>query len=334
MLQIETIEGMRLAGNLLGNETARPLVIHLPDGYSASSARRYPTVYLLHGYGSRAMYWPYGPALASGSMKPPIEQVVANAVARYKAKDVILVMPDGWSKFGCSQWIDSPVTGNFEQHVLHDVVPYVDRNYRTLPEAASRGIMGISSGGFGAWHLCSRNPGVFGAAVLLSADSFFEITHKPFFHQFYNRIYPSAPNGPIEGDVISYMCYGLSQAYTPNVNNPPFYTDFAVEFPSGDVIDELWQKWLALDPVVSWEPRLDNLRQLQGLLLDAGRNDEFDLHYGHRILSKHLAGAGVRHDVEEHDGTHTSLLFDRIEFALGWFSDVLAFEAASPTHTR
>jgi S-formylglutathione hydrolase len=329
VLHVETIEGTRLAGNLLGNETARQLVVHLPDGYSESSGR-YPTVYLLHGYVSRAVHWAYGPALAAGSMKLPIDDVVASAAAQHKAKDVILVMPDGWSKFGCSQWIDSPVTGNFEQYVLHDVVAHVDRTYRTIPEAASRGIMGISSGGFGAWHLSSRNPGVFGASALLSADSFFDVTHKSFFHQYYDRIHPHAPNGPIEGDVISYMCYGLSQAYTPNVDKPPFYADFAVEYPSGRVIDELWQKWLALDPVVSWEPRLDNLRRLRGLLLDAGCNDEYDLHYGHRVLSKHLAGAGVAHDLEEHNGTHTSLMFERIAFALGWLSDVLSFEASSP----
>jgi hypothetical protein len=124
------------------------------------------------------------------------------------------------------------------------------------------------------------------------------------------------------------MCYGLSQAYTPNVGNPPFYADFPVEYPSGTAVPELWEKWLALDPIVSWEPRLDNIRQLRRLLLDVGSNDEYGHHYGHRVLSARLAGAGVDHDVEEHDGTHTSRMYERIAFALGWFSDVLSFEGA------
>jgi enterochelin esterase family protein len=325
VLRIETIEGPRLAGNLLSNETVRPLVVHLPDGYSESSARRYPTVYLLHGYPTRAVYWAYGPALASGVMKPPIGDVVQNAVAHHAAKDVILVMPDGWSRFGCSQWVDSPVTGNFEQHVLEDVVGHVDATYRTIPEAGSRGVMGISSGGFGAWHLSSRHPEVFGAAALLSADALFEVTQKPFFYRYFDRIGTEAPNGPIDGDAISYMCWGLSQAYTPNVDAPPFYANLPVEHPSGDVVDEHWQKWLALDPVVSWEPRLDNLRRLRGLLLDAGRNDEHGHHFAHRVLSKRLTAAGLAHEVAEHDGTHDSRLYERIALALGWFSDVLAF---------
>ena len=46
---------------------------------------------------------------------------------------MIVVIPDGWTSLGCGQWVDSPVSGNFEQYVLHDVVSYVDDNYRTLP---------------------------------------------------------------------------------------------------------------------------------------------------------------------------------------------------------
>jgi enterochelin esterase family protein len=325
MLQIDTVEGRCLAGNLLGNRTDRKILVHLPEGYSESSDRRYPVVYLLHGYPTRAVYWAYGPALSAGEMKRPIDDVVASAIDRHGARDVILVMPDGWSKYGCGQWVDSPVTGRFEQHVLRDVVGHIDRTYRTIPAAASRGVMGISSGGFGAWHLASRNPEVFGAAVLLSADSLFELTQLPAFHRHYNRIFPGPLSGPIDGDSTSYMCYGLAQAYSPNVTAAPFYADLPVEYPSGDVVDQVWARWRAFDPVVSWEPRIDNLRKLRGLLLDVGRNDEFNLHYGHRVLSKRLTGAGVAHDVEEHDGTHTSRLYERIEHALGWFADVLDF---------
>lgn len=324
MLHVETIEGTRLAGNLLGNETARPLVVHLPDGYSETSGRRYPTVYLLHGYVTRALSWTQGPMLSAGTLKPPIGDVVADAVARFDAGEVILVMPDGWSRFGCSQWVDSPVTGRFEQYVSHDVVAHVDATYRTIPEAAARGIMGISSGGFGAWHLATRHPDVFGAAALLSADALFEVTQKPFFYRYFDRLQGKAPSGPIDGDINSYMCYGLSQAYSPDLAAGPFHAGFPIDHPSGDVIEERWRRWLELDPVVSWEPRLEQIRRLRGLLLDVGANDEHGHHYGHRVLSRRLSAAGIAHDVEEHDGTHTSRMFERIAFALGWLSGVLA----------
>ena len=51
---------------------------------------------------------------------------------------MIVVMPDGWSRYGCSQWVDAPTNGNFEQYVVHEIVPYIDAHYRTIPDAASR----------------------------------------------------------------------------------------------------------------------------------------------------------------------------------------------------
>src|SRR5204862_258116 len=86
--------------------------------------------------------------------------------------------PDGWSRWGCGQWVDSPVTGNFEQYLVEDVVSFVDANHRTIPKARSRGVFGFSSGGFGAWNVASRNPNVFAAMAVLSADSFLDMTHK------------------------------------------------------------------------------------------------------------------------------------------------------------
>jgi enterochelin esterase family protein len=323
VIKVDKIQSSHLAGNLLGNETVRDLVVYLPPSYSEAGNRRYPVAYLLHGYSNRALYWPYGPALAFGALHPPIGDVIEEAIEEYQAKEMIVVMPDGWSRFGCSQWVDSPVTGNFEKYVVQEVVSHVDRNYRTLPQGQSRGIFGISSGGFGAWHLGSRNPDIFAAVSMLSAGSYFELTCKPFFYKYYDQIFPNAPAGPVEGDVVSWMCYGMSQAYAPNTSRPPHYFDFAVEYPTGDVNKEVWAKWLALDPVVSWEPRLPNLRKLRALLLDAGRNDELELHFGHRLLSKNLKAVGVRHDFEEHSGTHTSLMFERIKFSLGWFSHSL-----------
>ena len=129
---------------------------------------------------------------------------------------MIVAMPDGWSRLGCSQWVDSPVNGDFEQYVIHDVVSHVDRNFRTIPRATSRGVTGISSGGFGAWHLGSRNPDVFGAMSLLSADSYFELTHKPWIYRFFNQLDGKEPNGPINGDEFTFIAGGL--AYVAKVS--------------------------------------------------------------------------------------------------------------------
>ena len=107
------------------------------------------------------------------------------------------------------------------------------------------------------------------------------------------------------------------------IHELPYYVDLPIAYPSGAVIQPLWDRWLSYDPIVSWRERVDNLRQLRGILLDCGYRDDFDLHYGHRLLSGALSGAGIAHQVEEHDGTHDGRLFERLQFALGWFSQVL-----------
>ena len=217
------IEGSQLAGNLLGDPSERDLFVYLPPGYEETE-RRYPTAYLLHAYGETAEQM-VTPATDGQRWRPPIEDVLDPVFGRMGVPPMIVVIPDGTSRYGCGQWVDSPVTGNFEQYVLHDVIPYVDAAYRTLPDARSRGVFGFSSGGFGAWNLASRNPDVFGAMAVLSADSFLDMTHKFLLYKYLDSIWPEAPNGPVEGNDWSEIVYDYSATYSPNPDNPPFYVD-------------------------------------------------------------------------------------------------------------
>ena len=107
------------------------------------------------------------------------------------------------------------------------------------------------------------------------------------------------------------------------MDNPPYYVDLPVAYPSGAVIAPLWERWLRYDPVVCWRERRAALGQLRGILLDVGYNDEWDLQYGHRLLSQGLTSAGIRHDAEEHAGTHAGRLYERLQVALDWVSHVL-----------
>src|SRR5947209_18172236 len=176
MLIVEQIESRQLAGNLHGDPPQRDLVVYLPPSYHTSS-RRYPTAYLLHGFGGRAIHWT-GISRLYNQLMQPIDEVLDPAITKHHAAEMIVVMPDGRAKWGCGQWVNSPVNGNYEQYVAQEVVAYVDSHFRTIPSRDSRAVFGISSGGFGAWHLGSRNPAIFGAMALQSADSYFDVTHK------------------------------------------------------------------------------------------------------------------------------------------------------------
>lgn len=323
MILIEQFDSAHLAHNLLGNPTLRDVVIYLPPSY-ATSERRYPTLFLLHNFYSRARYWPFGPSLDFAALHRPIQAVLDEVIANGQAQEMIVVMPDGWSKFGCSMWVDSPATGRFKQYVVEEVVAYVDSRFRTLATRDSRGILGTGAGGLGAWHVASRRPDVFGAAGLLSADCHFDVTPRGWLYTYFNSIFPGPPAGTPRGNMPAWFSYAWSTAFTPNPEKPPYYCDFPIDYPSGQVIPELWDKWLSYDPVVNYAHRLDNLRQLRGIFLACGRKDEFHMHYGQRILSRRLSRAGVTHVAREDDGGNVHGMYGRITDAVEWFSQTLA----------
>ncbi|MGA3352372.1 MAG: alpha/beta hydrolase-fold protein [Acidimicrobiales bacterium] len=321
MIVHSRIEGSHLVGNLLGDPSERDLFVYLPPGYE-DSGRRYPTAYLLHAFGSSAAQL-VQPAIDRQRWVPPLEDVLDPVFGRLGVARMLVVIPDGWTSYGCSQWVDSPVCGNFERYMVHDVVEHVDLHYRTIPDSTSRGVFGYSSGGFGAWNLASRNPDIFGAMAMLSGDSFLDMTHKTYVYDYLDSIWPEAPNGPVEGNELSQMVYAYSACYSPNPDNPPFYVDLPVAFPSGELIEDVWDRWLSFDPIVNWQDRVDNLRKLKGILLDVGVNDDHHLQWGHRLLSYYLGKAGVAHESTENAGNHGGRSRERWQVALQWLAQVL-----------
>ena len=315
------IESAHLAGNLLGDPRERDLFVYLPPGYNESD-RRYPTAYLLHMF-SQTAAGVVSPSTDGHQWRPPLEDILEPVFGRMGVPPMVVVVPDGWSKWGCSQWVDSPVTGRFEQYLLNDIVPTVDATYRTIPQPRSRGVFGFSSGGSGAWHLASRNPDVFGAMAMLSGDSYLDMTHRQVPYKFLDSIWPEPPNGPVEGNFWSELTYTLAACYSPNPDRPPFYVDLPVAHPGGALIQEVWDRWLSFDPVINIHDRLDNLRQLSGILLDVGNEDDFNFQWGHRLLSHRLQEAGIAHIAREYNGDHGGRHRERYQLALQWLSGVL-----------
>src|SRR5437016_8860005 len=147
------LESSHLAGNLLGDPSERDLFVYLPPGYEGSD-RRYPTAYLLHAFGTSAAD-EVTPATDGQRWRPPVEDVLDPVFGRMGVPPMIVVIPDGNSRWGCGQWVDSPVSGQFGSYVTQDVVGVVDSTYRTIANARSRGVFGFSSGGMGAWNIVS-----------------------------------------------------------------------------------------------------------------------------------------------------------------------------------
>jgi S-formylglutathione hydrolase FrmB len=142
-------------------QSRRTVRVYLPPSYSdpSSSRRRYPVVFMLHGWpGSDGNWFELGHA----------DRVADTLIAAGEIPEVILVCPNGsgagW--FGMSVWAnDHAGRRKVEDYVVHDVVAWVDSSFRTLADAGHRGVLGLSDGATGALNLTLRHPDLFGACA-------------------------------------------------------------------------------------------------------------------------------------------------------------------------
>jgi enterochelin esterase-like enzyme len=134
--------------------------VYLPPGYGdrANSRRRYPVVYLLHGYPGGPIDW-----FRAGGVQGIMDAMLAAGLVR----PMIVVAPDasgGW--FHDSEMLDQVGGPQVEDYLVGPVVRAIDRRFRTVANRAGRAIGGMSSGGYGALNLGLRHQGVF--SVILS----------------------------------------------------------------------------------------------------------------------------------------------------------------------
>ena len=149
---IETITSEVLRDNPLGDPPTRRVPVYLPPGYADTQAR-YPVVYLLTGFTGRGTF-----LLNDSTFDENIQERMDRLIAKGEVQPMILVMPDGFTRYGGSQYLNSSATGRYEDHLIEELVPFIDGHYRTRAEAGYRAIAGKSSGGYGAIVQAMRHP--------------------------------------------------------------------------------------------------------------------------------------------------------------------------------
>lgn len=322
---LEHIRSRRLRGNLLGDPPEKVVPVYLPPGYGRSKSRRYPSLYLLSGFTGRGVTH-----LNVQSWGETLPARMDRLIAAGKIGPMIVVMPDGWTRFGGGQYVNSATNGPYEDHIVKEIVPTIDRKYRTLASRDNRGVVGKSSGGYGALYLAMRNAGVFGAAASHSADMAFEWCYLPEFPHFatqmrrygdvagFVRRFESAITKD-EGMFKMINVLGMALAYSPNPDAPFPHVDLPFDLETCEIDDVVWQRWLEKDPVRMVESHAEALRSLRLLYVECGNRDEFNLHLGVRTLRKRLKKHRVRHVYKEFEGGHfnTTHRYD-ISFPLLW----------------
>ncbi len=127
----------------------RQAYIYTPPGYNTDSKRRYPVVYLQHGAGESERAW---------AQQGKANFILDNLIATGKAKPMILVMDNGYArKPGVPLPPDSWGNEAFEEVVLKDLIPLIDRNYLTIANREYRAIAGLSMGGGQALEIGLKN---------------------------------------------------------------------------------------------------------------------------------------------------------------------------------
>ena len=160
-----------LRGNRLGDPHDRPVWVYLPPGYDDEPERRYPSVYMIQGYTGQLDMWRNRTPFGARTFPELVDELFA---AEDAPSPCVVVWVDAWTSLGGSQFVDSPAIGNYHTYLCDELVPWVDERYRTIADAAHRGIQGKSSGGYGAMITPMLRPDLFGGLATHAGDALFE----------------------------------------------------------------------------------------------------------------------------------------------------------------
>ncbi len=309
---MERFESVVLRGNAAGDPPARTVPVYLPPSYDAAPERRYPVAFVLTGFSGRGRMLlndnPWTPALDDR-----MDRLVAEGCG-----EMILVMPDCYTRFGGSQYLDSSATGRYATHLVEELVPWVDGRYRTLPGREHRGIVGKSSGGYGALVTGMTRPDVFGAVGCHSGDMYFDYCYRGDVPKFCTQVqnagglaawlerFESRRQKP-QDDLTALNILGMAASYSPNPAAQPFGIDLPCDLETGAFREDVWRRWLEHDPLLMLDSRAEALRSLRLLYLDCGTRDEFHLHHGARLFTRRLQELGIAHEYEEFDDGHMNI---------------------------
>jgi hypothetical protein len=322
------IESEALRGNPLGDPHVRPLWVYTPPGYDGSDDRL-PSIYVIQGLTGFLTGW-----RNVSPWRKNFLQLCDDAFATGAAPPAVVVFVDAWTRLGGSQFVDSPGTGRYHTYLCNEVVPLVDSRYRTLAAAPNRGIMGKSSGGYGAMITPMLRPDLWGGLATHAGDALFELCYLPDFRHSVRTLrdqydgsierfwedFGSRPALSKESDFTLVNDYCMAACYSAN-------DDGSVELPydtrTGELRPEIWERWLAWDPVRMARERADALRGLRAIYIDAGKRDEYFLDLGAEAFRRELEQLGVT-DVrfELFDAKHGGIEY-RYPLALAYLAERL-----------
>lgn len=319
-----------LKGNPLGDPYQRPLWVYLPPNYANEPERRYPTIYMIQGFTGQLDMW-----RNRAPLRKNFPELADELFARGEAPPCILVWVDCWTSLGGSQFLDSPATGRYHSYLCDEIVPWVDAHYRTQAQREHRGIAGKSSGGYGAMITPMLRPDLWGGLATHAGDALFETCYLPEFREAarllrdryagsYEKFWQDFHSRPAfgkSGDEVLTNQWAMAACYSADENGTvhlPFDTT------TGALRTDVWERWLAWDPVRMVPAHAEGLLSMTAIYIDAGRRDQYYLDLGAEAFRQELIKIGVKtFFFELFDGTHTAIEY-RYPLSLKYLAERLS----------
>jgi hypothetical protein len=311
------IDSAALAGNPLGDPARRPLWVYVPPGVGDMPL---PALYLIQGHTGQIDMW-----RNRSAFRPTVPELVDRLFAEEGCPPARVVFVDAWTSYGGSQFIDSAGTGNYHTYLCEEIVPFIDARYPTT----ARGITGKSSGGYGAMVTPMLRPDLFHGLATHAGDALFEVCYLPDFREAARALrdnydgsfekfwedFRSRPAFTKSSDFPLLNTFAMAECYSPG--ELPFVPE------TGELRPDVWERWLAWDPVRMAERHADALRGLRAIYIDAGTRDQFYLDLGAEAFRRALERIGVD-DVlfELFDATHRAIEY-RYPIALRYLAERL-----------
>jgi len=308
-----------IEGNLMGDPAERDVTVYLPPSYNSQPDKRFPVLYMLHGFTDSDSKW-----FGWEDHWINLHEVLDASLREGLSKEMIVVMPNAYNSFKGSMYSSSVTIGDWETFIARELVSYMDSHYRTIPETTSRGLAGHSMGGYGTIRLGMKFPEVWSAIYFMSPCCMdgTMLDTDPDLMKSVEAIHSPDQLESTGFPVIATLA--LAAAWAPDPENPPFYLD--LPFANGEVLPEIAAKFSANRTLYVIDQYVYNLKKLKAIGMEAGLQDS-GISESTRKLHELLNAYDIPHQYESYEGDHLNRIAEHIRTrTLPFFSENLVFE--------
>ena len=216
------IDSKEIAGNLVGISSVRKFQVYLPDEYDVKENELYPVLYWIPGWRNGLTGYTYPRAIDDAIADGTIPATIA----------VFIDVHEGIA------FLNSQVFGNWENFIISELIPFIDSEYRTIPDPLARALMGHSMGGYSSLMLPVLHPDVWGS-IGGNDPAYWAMS---YYIGNVNSVLPTLPK-TIDGwkPSLTYRqgpMWQIGAAITPNPDAP-----LLCDFPVNQELENIWNEY-------------------------------------------------------------------------------------------